>query len=208
MTYCRGCGKVTEPGDDFCRSCGKPLVGSAWMANSVAPGETRAALDERVTPRPRGVTVLAVLAGICTPVLLFLAITYHTMAGALVEGIDMVWWAKLATELIPSVGQSEQDFVQWANAVAILLLGAGIALAFISYGLWRLRRWGYVLTMIAIGLGVLHAGLMTVVGSGSWFVHFCAIGLDIWAAVYLLKVRVKQSFGWPSALPLSPAANM
>jgi len=77
-------------------------------------------------------------------------------------------------------------------------LGVGSAILdfIVAYGLLGLRRWGWLLALIAVGVTVVQ-GLLGLFSGGVWTFMCGAAGLVIPAIIlyYLLKPEVRKAFG-------------
>lgn len=137
--------------------------------------------------RPTGVTILAILSFIVAAL---------TILGACV--MFVVGAAGIAAA---SGGRS------MGGPLAALGAFAGVALLIFAviyvvngFGLWKLRGWGRLLTIVLVAIGVvfgvmgifrafvpLHVGLIV------WQLIWLAI--DVWILSYMFKPHVKQAFG-------------
>lgn len=71
-------------------------------------------------------------------------------------------------------------------------------------GLWKLRGWARMLTIILAGIGVVF-GVIGIVRSlaplmpGMLVWHVILIAIDAWIVMYMFKPHVKTAFGEPAA---------
>ncbi|MGH9775930.1 MAG: hypothetical protein ACRD50_13395 [Candidatus Acidiferrales bacterium] len=136
--------------------------------------------------RPTGVTILAVLA-------------FLGAACTLLVGFAMlVGGAAFSRMLSASPGAAMLAGMGAALGVVCLLF-AVLYLA-IGVGLWKLKNWARVLTLVLTAIGLVFAvlGLFPVVMHFNifaliWQLFICAIYVII--IMYLLKPHVKQAFG-------------
>ena len=135
--------------------------------------------------RPTGVTILAVLAFICTGLAVLAALVFFFMGGML-------------SQMAESAGMGAMLAGAGAFVGVIALILAGVYLL-VGIGLWKLKNWGRILTLVLVALGLLSAamGLFSTLspfqlGLFVWQLFVCA--LDIWIITYLLKPHVKQAF--------------
>lgn len=138
--------------------------------------------------RPTGVTVLSVL--------------HYIGAGFMLLGaLAMMAGLGTAGALMTGRGHAGGMFLAGLGAGLAVVLGIFAALiAILAWGLWTLKNWARVLTIIFAALGVLGAaGLlmmgMTHINFGLMvvaFVRAAISGIIIW---YLLQPHVKAAFG-------------
>jgi uncharacterized membrane protein (DUF2068 family) len=101
---------------------------------------------------------------------------------------------RLLMRLFPVLALGEQEMVSQASAAATAMFLIAAICALLSYGLWRLRKWGRILAIVCSALLSLHAAAMILTSSGIFLWHLFALGINIWIITYLLKPRVKQTF--------------
>jgi hypothetical protein len=135
--------------------------------------------------RPSGITIIAVafiILGILSLVWSLVVFGFGTFTG--------VTGAIFGAENVAEAGRA--GF--WNGVFGI----AGAILDFIvAYGLLNLRRWGWVLALIAVGINVV-SGVLGLVSGGFIAVCWGILGLIIPAAVliYLLRPNVRKAFGY------------
>jgi hypothetical protein len=151
--------------------------------------------------RPTGVTVLAILAFLGTALLCLLAVGSF-LGGAFIGTI------------LGSAAQHSGSGMAGAGLGAAI--GAAIGVVFLimagldavcGYGLWNLKEWGRMLTIVLSAIGVVFAGF-SLLGSMLHF-HIIAIfftlvriGIGVLVIWYLSQPQVKAVFSTPQ---LSPA---
>jgi hypothetical protein len=136
--------------------------------------------------RPTGVTVLAILA--------FLGAGLMVIAGL----VMFAGGAMLAAALRSSMPGGVLAGVTSVIGVFCLLFAALYVVT--GIGLWTLKPWGRILTIILVSLGLLFGviGLLTsmmhfMIGLVIWRVFWCAIdALILW---YMFTPEVKRAFG-------------
>ncbi len=135
--------------------------------------------------RPTGVTVISVL-GFIGAGLLFLAAFGMFVGGALISSMA----ARPGIGMMAGIG---------GVIVGLVFLGIAIVYLVLGIGLWKLREWARILTVVFIGLGIVFNGfnmLLSVQHFHVFRLFFQAIfvAVDVWIVVYLLKPEVKQAF--------------
>jgi uncharacterized membrane protein (DUF2068 family) len=212
--FCTHCGASNPDHASFCSACGKRIAVLPTQTSAVAPPteaysaapnielpRTPARVadgmqtDERAlrAPRPPGVTILAVLAFLAfvsTGSLGMVAFSYGASASAAGD-IPLM---RLLMQLFPVLALGEQEMVSQASEVTTAMLTIAAICAVLSYGLWKLRKWGRILAIVASALLSLHAAAMILASSGIFLWHVFALGINIWIITYLLKPRVKRTF--------------
>ncbi len=138
--------------------------------------------------RPTGVTILAVLSFVGAAFAALGALGLF-LAGAIGLG-RMGGQAAALGGIVAMFG---------AVAGAIMLVLAVLYLV-VGVGLWRLRGWGRIITIVLVGLGMLFAlagaakALMPIqVGILIW--QTMVVAIDAWILTYLFKPQIKQAFG-------------
>ena len=143
--------------------------------------------------RPTGVTVLAILAFIGTAFMVLVAI------GAFVGG------AFIGTMLGASAHQAGAGA---AGAGFGAVIGAAIGVGFLigaalyaacGYGLWNVKEWGRMLTIILSAIGVVFGALslllaMTHLHIFAMFFTLVRIGIGVLIIWYLSQPQVKAAF--------------
>ena len=212
--FCHQCG-VSIPADaSFCGGCGTRIVRPVAQTNAMAPPNEGSSavhnveLARMATPgaygtqtggsvprasRPRGVTILAVLALVTIIPTVSIGIALSGMAaGASAE--SAVPLMRLLMQFFPVLAQGEQDMVSQASFAATELFLIAAICAALGYGLWKLRKWARILAIVTSALFALHAAAMILASSGAVVGHLFGLGINIWIITYLSKPRVKQTF--------------
>jgi len=222
VSFCQFCGKAVDAEARFCNACGKPAnlpygasPSSASPAGAVAlPIESEPVAPAIVAPalvasasatahssvvrvragRPRGVTILAVLA--------FLAMIPTLALGVILQGYAAsanaeasIPLAQMLMRLFPYLAQGQRDMVSQASAGAAILFVMAVFFAVMSYGLWTLRKWGRIAAIACGVLGSLRAAAIMFVAPRTLLWQLIVIGINIWIITYLLKPHVKEAFG-------------
>lgn len=148
--------------------------------------------------RPAGITVLAVLHFVLAAVVLVAGALWIWAIGVLSQLAEQ--GITYGAELPPSLSHQFLLLVRLGRLVGVILLLVGGVKAVIGVGLWKLRNWGRLLTLIVAALSVLLAlpGIVTSLRAGAFF----GLGFGLLVAVgyamiiwYLLQPPVKRAFG-------------
>jgi len=137
--------------------------------------------------RPTGVTILAVLAFLAAAVLVLMALL-SLLGGALVSSLGARGMGTLA-----GLG---------AAVIAVFFLILAAVEVVVGIGLWKLRNWARIVTIVLCGLSFLGA-VLSILNPFHIHVFFFLFLLRrlIYAAIYawilwyLFQPNVKQSFG-------------
>ncbi len=223
MPFCQTCGSPVQSEARFCAACGNPanISSSSNPPNLAATESAAVALPTethptplnielprtpvRVAPgaqigeitirahRPTGVTILAVLAflGMVPTVPLGVVLLGYAVSASAEGSIPLM---RLLMQLFPVIAQGQQDMVTQAFEASAGMFAIAAICAVLSYGLWRLRKWGRILAIVSSVLMSLHAVAMILNSSGTLLWHLFAIAINIWIITYLLKPHVKQAF--------------
>jgi len=133
MPYCYRCGKEVEANATFCWNCGtqlKPVV--------ALPSSLRV---PRITVRPSGVTILAVLYWLSAIIAILGGLAY-------VAGIAL---------LLPLGFLA----ILWVLGVALIVIGVLDIL--IGWGLWNLKRWARTVAIVLAVIGLISFPIGTVI---------------------------------------------
>jgi hypothetical protein len=145
--------------------------------------------------RPTGVTVLAILC--------FIGAAFLLMGGLLSFAGGGLMAAALRSSLPPGVVAGV------AGVIGVIFLVIAALYFITGYGLWALKPWGRMLTIILTSLalffgvlgllgGMLHFAIFLVM----WRIFWCAV--DVLVLWYMFTPEVKRAFGEGVAAP-SPA---
>jgi uncharacterized membrane protein (DUF2068 family) len=218
--FCPRCGKPvnigvlsSSPEMAATASVGLPLPVSTSVAPASAVAPAHAAPGAQISPgvipvsRPAGVTVLSIfsflMAAISAVIGVSCAMLYAAGAAQLSLTLASNPLLRLALGIIvkifPSVGQLGESAEQYISSFfAFVIIGSFISAAVLavgSYGLWKRRKWGRLLTIVTYCLFVSHAAVVMFDPSTSTIWQVIVIGLDAWIIVYLFKPHVKHAFG-------------
>jgi hypothetical protein len=138
--------------------------------------------------RPTGVTILAVLAFIAAGFLV-LAALFSLLGGAVLSSLS-----SSGMGMVAGMGVA---------VIAVLLLIVAVVEAAIGFGLWKLRNWARVVTIVLVGLNLLGAVFSIISPFAHIHVFFflflirrlVLIAIDAWILWYLFQPHVKQAFG-------------
>lgn len=213
--FCTYCGAANPDSASYCSACGKHIAMSPTPPSAVAqPIEANAAASnielprtpapatpgtqtgERPVrvPRPPGVTLLAVLAFVTIiPTVSIGTAVLSIAAGASAE--SAIPLMRLLMQFFPVLALGEQEMVSQASEVATVMFVIAAICAVLSYGLWNRRKWGRILAIMFSALLAIHAAALILASSGIFIWHVIALGINIWIITYLLKPRVKRTFG-------------
>jgi hypothetical protein len=146
--------------------------------------------------RPTGITILAILAGLCGIVLIIGGVVVGAMAGAITDFIETY-----ASSI--SVGVDITGFIEAALiAIAAIAFIIGILHVLVAYGFWIGAGWSRWLAIILMILYII-LGLVTIPGG---IITIIIAGLILW---YLMQPSVKAFFGAappPTPPPAPPPA--
>jgi len=137
--------------------------------------------------RPLGITILAIFAFV-------LAVLCLVMAAGVFMGVAGL------IGLFTNLAGSNGPLAGLAGALGIGMLLVAVLYAALGFGLWKLHKWGRILCLIVVALGLLSsvAGLFSALAPVSAVLLVRAlvvIAIDLWIITYLLKPHVQQAFG-------------
>ena len=145
------------------------------------------------TPRPTGVSVLAILAALGGILCLIGGAVLGILAGAMEEFIESAIEDYGAT-IIPGAGEFISAIVLAIAAVAAIV---GILALIDAYGLWIGAGWAWWLTIILSILGII-GGIMSLPGG------IISIIIDALIIYYFTRPHVKEFFGMAAPSPPPP----
>jgi len=137
--------------------------------------------------RPTGVTILAIL-------------NFIGAAFCVLGGLGLMLGGGALAGIMSQQGQAGGGlFAALGAAAGIAVLIGGALAALIGFGLWKLKNWARILSIVFTALGALMnlLGLLGSlahfnVGTVVWSV-FC-LAIDVWIIMYLLKPEIKAAF--------------
>lgn len=139
--------------------------------------------------RPTGVTILAVLQAILSGMSLLAGISILALKDVFLEAL-------VAT---PEFQQSAQDLPPGvlegvATATGIIVLISGLIGLLLAYGLFKLKGWAWIVTLIFQILGILSSiiNLINGISPGVTVIQLVIAGVIVY---YLLRPEVKRAFG-------------
>jgi len=145
------------------------------------------------TPRPTGISVLAILAALGGIVCLIGGVALGIIAGAMEEFFESAL-EDYGTAVIPGVGEFLEAVILAIAAVAAIV---GILYLIGAYGLWVGAGWAWWLTIILSIIGIiggilsLPAGIITII-------------IEILIIYYFTRPHVKAFFGRGASSPPPP----
>ena len=139
--------------------------------------------------RPTGVTILAVLAFIGAGLLVLGALA-TVLGGVLIS--NMASYPQFG--MVAGIGSA---------IFGVIVLGCAALDVIVGVGLWKLKNWARILTIVLIGVGLLGSVLsifspfahMHVFFFGFLIRRLIVAAIYAWILVYLFKPHVKQAFG-------------
>lgn len=211
--FCSACG---SPANVSVASSATVAPASAATAAVVVPAETYAPapqvelprIPEPVIPvvtgshagekpirahRPRGVTILGVIAFIGVIITVSLGLVALSYA-ATTRAESAMPLMRLAMAVFPVLATGQQEIVSEGSATGLTMFLAAAIYGVLGYGLWSLRKWGRISAIVFAALSVLQAIATIVIGGGLLWELFL-IGINVWIITYLFKPHVKQAFG-------------
>jgi ribosomal protein L40E len=214
---CIYCGAANPNDASFCSTCGKSMTippVNASPQQEVRPPERPVAAasaiprSQPLVGRPAGVAILSVLAFLGSAlftvvgVLFLMAYFYVGVFGGMIRDIPLVY---LLFSFVPSLevkGAQLQNVISGdIGSYALIMIALAAVCALVSYGLWRLRKWGHVLAtglcvvVLLYALASIFSSRTDTLDTIALVVIVIPIGLCI--LVYLLRRRVKQAFARP-----------
>jgi len=222
MPFCSNCGKSVGPEARFCSACGNPANVSVTLSATVAPTSAAVALpvetysppphvelprppapavsgghdgEKAIRPhRPRGVTLLAVLAFIGVAITVSLGLVAYSYGASTRIETDMPLM-RLAMAIFPVLATGRKEIIRDTSAAAFTMSVAAVIYGVLGYGLWTLRKWGRIAAIVFFSLAVVKSIATIVTGSGTLIWEIMLVGINVWIITYMLKPHVKQAFG-------------
>ena len=140
--------------------------------------------------RPVGVTILAIL-------------NFIGAAFCLLGGIGMILGGGFIATMLSQQGQGSAGaagiLAGLGAAAGVFIIIIGGVSAFVGFGLWKLKNWARIVSIILIGINAAFQ-LLGILGTLTHFNLFALIWGVFWVAVdafviwYLLKPEVKAAF--------------
>ena len=145
------------------------------------------------TPRPSGVSVLAILAALGGILGLIVAVVLGIMSTEMATLIESLM-EEYGAVVLPGIGEFIETLVL---AIAAVLAISGILALIDAYGLWIGAGWAWWLTIILSVLGII-GGLLSLPGG------IISIIIDILIIYYFTRPHVKEFFGLAAPSPPPP----
>lgn len=102
---------------------------------------------------------------------------------------------RLLVSVFPVFGEGLNEISTEGNPAIAAYLGIAAFCAVLTYGLWKLHKWGLIHMIVTASFMLLRAVAIIYNGSGTLFVQLFLIAMEIWILSYLLKPRVRSAFG-------------
>ena len=102
---------------------------------------------------------------------------------------------RLLVSVFPVFGEGLREISTEGNPAIAAYLGIAAFCAVLTYGLWKLHKWGRILMIVTASFMLLRAVAILYNGSGTLFVQLFLIAMEIWILTYLLKPRIRRAFG-------------
>ncbi len=188
MSNCTKCGAVLETGSAFCPSCGTPVTLSTRSSPSAPTPVQRGS-------RPGGITVLTILEGIASFVMLLGGAALLVLSAFLgAGGWDLIPEEELAEAFKEIPWASTFGSVPILAITTAFLTGIGIVLLIVAvvgfimmWGLWSGKSWARIITMILAVISVI-SGIFSLPGS------LVTILVNVIIFYYLTRPRIKVYF--------------
>lgn len=117
--------------------------------------------------RPGGITILAILYGVYGAVVLLIGLIALFASSAIIG-------SSYRHILVPAI------FAGFFGIVGVLFVLMGIILLIVTWGLWNLKEWAWLIAVVFSVLGLLHFPIGTII--------------NIFVLWYLFKAEVKTAF--------------
>ena len=182
MSNCKKCGAVLESDSGFCPSCGTPVTSSTRSSPSAAAPVQRGS-------RPGGITVLTILQGITSFVMLLGGSALLVLSTFLGAG----GWEMIPEEVLQQMAHAFTSVSIIALTTAFLT-GIGLVLFILAvlgfimtWGLWSGKLWARTITMVLTVIGIV-TGIFSLPGS------LISILIDIVILYYLTRPHIKAYY--------------
>ena len=165
MSYCEKCGASLQADSVFCSSCGTSLAPSTRST----PQATRTIL---LGSRPGGITILTLLQGITSVVMLIGGMLLVVLSTFLASGgWDLIPPEELEAALLEIPWASSFTGVPLLALTTSFLTGIGLILLvvavlgfFMTWGLWSGKSWARTLTLVLTVISIV-TGIFSLPGS-------------------------------------------
>ena len=191
MPFCKKCGAELKADTTFCPNCGLSVASSAPSA----PAVPSAPLSPQRGSRPVGVTILTVLEGIASFVMLFGGAALLVLSAFLAAGgWDLIPEEELAEALAQMPWASTFTSIPLMAFTTAFLTGIGIVLLILAvlgfimmWGLWAGKSWARTITMILAVISIV-TGIFSLPGS------LISILINIAMLYYLTRPNIRAYY--------------
>lgn len=136
--------------------------------------------------RPIGVSILATLQLINSVIGLFIGFVITFFTNALVQWLVKNGKTQIQEQQIPVI-------TQFAIVLGIVVLAISLFRLLLAYGLFTLKGWAWIITLLFSGLSVI-SNFYLIFSQKSGFSVFSLV-IDVVIIYYLLRPNVKRVFG-------------
>ena len=165
MSYCQKCKVVLEANSLFCQSCGAPVTPPTHSPPSAPTHIQRGS-------RPGGITILTILQGIASVVMLVGGLGLVVLSTFLASGgLDIFTQEELEAALLEIPWASSFTGVPLLALTTSFLTGIGLVLLvvavlgfFMTWGLWSGKSWARTLTLVLTVISIV-TGIFSLPGS-------------------------------------------
>jgi len=191
LPFCRKCGAELKADTTFCPSCGLSVTSSA----PPAPMAPSAPLSPQRGSRPGGITVLTLLEGIASFVMLLgggalLVLSAFLASGGwdlipeeeLAEALQQIPWASTFTS-VPILAFT----TAFLTGIGLVLLILAVSGFIMTWGLWSGKSWARTITMILAVISIV-TGIFSLPGS------LISILINIVILYYLRRSEIQAYF--------------
>lgn len=130
--------------------------------------------------RPVGVTILAVLQAVGSIILLF-------------SGFSALSSRSSITQQLPQSGAPAQG--EFVTIFSILLLVVGLISLLLAYGLFKLKGWAWITTLVLQALNAINSVIVVVSSAQERGGAVLQLVISLVIVYYLLRPAVKRAFG-------------